>query len=58
MLTSDYLQAIADIEELLDNAKANHSGPGAPWHWDYELRDQLEMLKADRLEKEPKTDGN
>ena len=40
----DYEKALADVIELLDNAKANHSGPEALRHWDYELRDQILML--------------
>lgn len=40
-----YLRALDDFEELLDNAKANHTGPEAPRHWDCELRDHIIVLR-------------
>lgn len=40
-----YTQALNDFEELLDNASSNWAGPTAPRHWDYELRDQIIILR-------------
>lgn len=48
---------LSDLEEHLDNACSNWAGPEAPWHWDYEIRDQLielrnEYLRLDKPEPE------
>lgn len=43
--SAGYLKALQDFEELLDNAVSNWSDNVAPQHYDYELRDQINMLK-------------
>jgi len=41
-----YLRALDDVQELLDNAASNHAGyTTAPWFWNYELVEQLIMLR-------------
>lgn len=48
-----YMQALADLEEKLNNAKANEGGVhfGEHFvkdvHWDHEIRDQIEQLKTE-----------
>ena len=45
-----YLRALADFEELLDNAAQNWGDETkAPWHWDFELRDQITILREVRV---------
>lgn len=48
-----YLQALADLEEKLDNAKANEGGIDVGngrfiqnAHWHFEIQDQINELKG------------
>lgn len=53
-----YSRALDEFEELLDNAVANHGGEDEPSHYDHELRDQINILRAQRKkELESETQG-
>ena len=52
--TDPYEQALSDVEELLSNSREN--GGGIHWgtdflegaHWDFELQDQIQLLRDTR----------
>jgi len=44
--TDGYLQALADMEELLNKSKALYTGPTASWRYDFEVQGQITMLRA------------
>lgn len=50
MFDTGYLTAVQDMEQLIANANSNHSGGDAPWSYNFEISDQLIILK-DEIEK-------